>query len=68
MPKAITTRSHLESLARSYTGAAIKTLTEIMMNPSAPARARREAAATLARFDTVMQLNQKLGIPNEPSE
>jgi hypothetical protein len=39
----------IESLARPYTGAAIKTLAEIMMNPSASARARRAAAAVLAR-------------------
>jgi|SRR5215471_8510347 len=44
MPENLT---HLESLARAYTGAAIKTLAEIMRDPSAPARARSAAAAIL---------------------
>jgi hypothetical protein len=58
MPKNL---GHIESLARSYTDTAIKTLAGIMMEPSAPARARSAAAAILARFcfDTIMQLNQK---------
>jgi hypothetical protein len=38
---------HIESLARSYTDTAIKTLAGIMMEPSAPARARSAAAAIL---------------------
>jgi hypothetical protein len=38
---------HIESLARSYTDTAIKTLAGIMMEPSAPARARIAAAAIL---------------------
>ena len=58
MPKNL---GYIESLARSYTDTAIKTLAGIMMDPSAPARARSAAAAILARFgfDTIMQLNQK---------
>jgi hypothetical protein len=38
---------HIESLARSYTDTAIKTLAGIMVEPSAPARARIAAAAIL---------------------
>jgi hypothetical protein len=38
---------HIESLARSYTDTAIKTLAGIMMEPTAPARARIAAAAIL---------------------
>jgi hypothetical protein len=37
----------VEMLARAHTDAAIKTLAEIMMDPSAPTRARNVAAATL---------------------
>jgi hypothetical protein len=44
MPKNL---GHIESLARSYTDTAIKTLAGIMMEPSAPARARIAAAAIL---------------------
>ena len=36
--------THIETLARAHTDAAIKTLAEIMTDPSAPARARRKAA------------------------
>lgn len=44
MPKNL---GHIESLARSYTDTAIKTLAGIMMEPGAPARARIAAAAIL---------------------
>jgi hypothetical protein len=44
MPKNLV---HIASLARSYTDTAIKTLAGIMMEPSAPARARIAAAAIL---------------------
>jgi hypothetical protein len=44
MPKNL---RYIESLARSYTDTAIKTLAGIMMEPSAPARARIAAAAIL---------------------
>jgi hypothetical protein len=44
MPKNL---GHIASLARSYTDTAIKTLAGIMMEPSAPARARIAAAAIL---------------------
>ena len=44
MPKNL---GHIESLARSYTDTAIKTLAGIMMEPTAPARARIAAAAIL---------------------
>jgi hypothetical protein len=44
MPKNL---GHIESLARSYTETAIKTLAGIMMEPRAPARARIAAAAIL---------------------
>jgi len=44
MPKNL---GHIESLARSYTDTAIKTLAGIMMEPSASARARIAAAAIL---------------------
>jgi hypothetical protein len=46
MPKNL---EDIESLARPYTDPAIKTLAGIMMDPSAPARARSAAAAILAR-------------------
>ena len=59
MPENLT---HIETLARAHTDAAIKTLAEIMTDPDAPARARSADAAILA------QLNQRLGIPNEPSD
>jgi len=59
MPENLT---HIETLARAHPDAAIKTLAEIMTDPSAPARARNAAAAVLAR------LHQRLSIPNEPSE
>ena len=42
--------AHIETLARAHTDAAIKTLAEIMRDPSAPARVRSEAAAVLRRF------------------
>ena len=47
MPKNL---EDIESLARPYTDAAIKTLAGIMMNPSASARARRAAAAVLRDY------------------
>src|SRR5215831_20034584 len=51
MPENLT---HIETLARAHTYAAIKTLAEIMTDPDAPARARSADAAILA------QLNQRL--------
>jgi hypothetical protein len=57
MPEKLT---HLESLARAYTDAAIKTLADIMMDPRAPPRVRSRAAAILDH----VQLNQRLGHPN----
>jgi len=47
MPENLT---HLETLARAHTDAAIKTPTEITSNPSAPARVRNRAAAVLRDF------------------
>ena len=47
MPENLT---HIETLARAHTDAAIKTLAEIMTDPSAPARARSAAAAALRGF------------------
>jgi hypothetical protein len=44
MPKNL---EHIQSLARAHTEAAIKTLTEIMADPKAPASTRRAAAAVL---------------------
>jgi hypothetical protein len=40
MPRKAKSIVEIESLARSYSRAAIKTLAGIMMEPSAPARAR----------------------------
>jgi len=42
MPEALT---HIETLARAHTDAAIKTLVEIATDPSAPAGVRNRAAA-----------------------
>jgi hypothetical protein len=47
MPENLT---HIETLARAHTGVAIKTLASIMVDPSAPARVRRKAAAILRGF------------------
>jgi hypothetical protein len=47
MPRKAKSIVEIESLARSYSRAAIKTLAGIMMEPSAPARARVAAAAIL---------------------
>ena len=44
MPENLT---HIETLARAHTDAAIKTLTEIATDPSAPPRVRNRAAAAL---------------------
>jgi hypothetical protein len=44
MPENLT---HIETLARAHTDAAIKTLVEVMMDPKAPARVRNSAAAAL---------------------
>jgi len=57
MPKNL---GYLESLARAHTDTAIKTLAEIMMNPSAPARARRKAAAVLARYASLARSRVRL--------
>jgi hypothetical protein len=47
MPRKAKSITEIESLARSYTHTAIKTLAGIMMEPSAPPRARVAAAAIL---------------------
>jgi hypothetical protein len=47
MPENLT---QLETLARAHTDAAVKTLAEIMTDPSAPARVRNRAAAVLRGF------------------
>jgi hypothetical protein len=47
MPRKAKSIAEIESLARSYTHTAIKTLAGIMMEPSAPPRARVAAAAIL---------------------
>jgi hypothetical protein len=48
MPKNL---GHIESLARPYTDTAIKTLAGIMMDPSAPARARSDPGSIRLRYD-----------------
>jgi hypothetical protein len=47
MPENLT---HIETLARAHTDGAIKTLAEIMTDPSAPARVRSRAAVVLRGF------------------
>ena len=65
MPKNL---GHIESLARSYTDTAIKTLAGIMMEPSAPARARIAAAAILLDrgWGKAKEIHEHSGPDSEP--
>ena len=61
---------HIESLARSYTDTAIKTLAGIMMEPSAPARARIAAAAILLDrgWGKAKEMHEHSGLDGKPIE
>jgi hypothetical protein len=67
MPKNL---GHIASLARSYTDTAIKTLAGIMMEPTAPARARIAAAAILLDrgWGKAKEMHEHSGPDSKPIE